>query len=153
MNYRFSKLTKKFYPSVFFCTAKGRGLGVMKTHGSLYQILHKKKHPKAGMYKYIMSMLEPLGTKCLSANCKCLAYKCQLLKHYVKSYLLVLFRLQGSINWRPTVEITPLSTIPGGIIDRYLGNINIFCIRESTSVREVSYELWNIFANRVHIRL
>ncbi|XP_072046150.1 C2 domain-containing protein 5-like [Amphiura filiformis] len=43
---------------------------------------------------------------------------------------------QESMNWRPLVEITPLSTIPDGIIDRYLGNINIFCIRESTSVRE-----------------
>lgn len=35
------------------------------------------------------------------------------------------------------VDITPLSYIPGGRIDRYLGNLNFFFIRESTSIREV----------------
>ncbi|KFB42167.1 AGAP001475-PA-like protein [Anopheles sinensis] len=34
------------------------------------------------------------------------------------------------------VDITPLSYIPGGRIKHYLGNLNFFFIRESTSIRE-----------------
>lgn len=34
------------------------------------------------------------------------------------------------------VDITPLSYIPGGIIEKYLGNLNFFFIRETTSIRE-----------------
>ncbi|XP_024947797.1 uncharacterized protein LOC107274679 isoform X2 [Cephus cinctus] len=34
------------------------------------------------------------------------------------------------------VDITPLSYLPGGKIERYLGNLNFFFIRESTSIRE-----------------
>ncbi|KAK7076647.1 C2 domain-containing protein 5 [Halocaridina rubra] len=34
------------------------------------------------------------------------------------------------------VEITPLSYVPGGRIERYLGNLNFFFIRESTSIKE-----------------
>ncbi|KAK3931805.1 C2 domain-containing protein 5 [Frankliniella fusca] len=34
------------------------------------------------------------------------------------------------------VDITPLSYIPGGKIERYLGNLNFFFIRESTAIRE-----------------
>ncbi|RXG51440.1 C2 domain-containing protein 5 [Armadillidium vulgare] len=34
------------------------------------------------------------------------------------------------------VEITPLSFIPGARIERYLGNLNFFFIRESTSIKE-----------------
>lgn len=34
------------------------------------------------------------------------------------------------------VDITPLSYIPGGTIEKYLGNINFFFIRETTSIRE-----------------
>lgn len=34
------------------------------------------------------------------------------------------------------VDITPLSYVPGGKIEKYLGNLNFFLIRESTSVRE-----------------
>lgn len=34
------------------------------------------------------------------------------------------------------VDITPLTYIPGGRIDKYLGNLNFFFIRESTSIRE-----------------
>ncbi|KAK0170071.1 hypothetical protein PV328_010676 [Microctonus aethiopoides] len=34
------------------------------------------------------------------------------------------------------VDITPLSYLPGGRIDRYLGNLNFFFIRECTSIRE-----------------
>ncbi|XP_046602005.1 uncharacterized protein LOC107220856 isoform X1 [Neodiprion lecontei] len=34
------------------------------------------------------------------------------------------------------VDITPLSYMPGGRIERYLGNLNFFFIRESTAIRE-----------------
>nr|XP_018904193.1 PREDICTED: C2 domain-containing protein 5 [Bemisia tabaci] len=34
------------------------------------------------------------------------------------------------------IDITPLSFVPGGKIDRYLGNMNLFFIREGTSIRE-----------------
>ncbi|XP_012277373.1 uncharacterized protein LOC105698056 isoform X2 [Orussus abietinus] len=34
------------------------------------------------------------------------------------------------------IDITPLSYLPGGRIERYLGNLNFFFIRESTSIRE-----------------
>jgi len=34
------------------------------------------------------------------------------------------------------VDITPLSYVPGGKIEKYLGNLNFFFIRESTSIRE-----------------
>uniref|UniRef100_W8BDG1 Uncharacterized protein KIAA0528 n=2 Tax=Ceratitis capitata TaxID=7213 RepID=W8BDG1_CERCA len=34
------------------------------------------------------------------------------------------------------VDITPLSFIPGGRIEKYLGNLNFFFIRETTSIRE-----------------
>ncbi|XP_076063001.1 C2 domain-containing protein 5 [Oratosquilla oratoria] len=34
------------------------------------------------------------------------------------------------------VEITPLSYIPGARLDRHLGNLNFFFIRESTSIKE-----------------
>ena len=34
------------------------------------------------------------------------------------------------------VDITPLSYVPGGKIERYLGNLNFFFIRESTAIRE-----------------
>lgn len=37
------------------------------------------------------------------------------------------------------VDITPLSYLPGGRIERYQGNLNFFFIRESTSIREVSF--------------
>ncbi|KAF5300394.1 hypothetical protein FQR65_LT01015 [Abscondita terminalis] len=37
---------------------------------------------------------------------------------------------------RHTIDITPLSYVPGGKIDRYLGNLNFFFIRETTSIRE-----------------
>ncbi|KAM7361229.1 C2 domain-containing protein 5 isoform 2-T2 [Cochliomyia hominivorax] len=37
---------------------------------------------------------------------------------------------------RNGVDITPLSFIPGGKIEKYLGNLNFFFIRESTSIRE-----------------
>jgi len=34
------------------------------------------------------------------------------------------------------VEITPLSTIPGTKVERYLGNLNFYFIRETSSLRE-----------------
>lgn len=34
--------------------------------------------------------------------------------------------------------MTPLSYVPGGKIERYLGNLNFFFIRESTCIREVT---------------
>nr|XP_023029315.1 C2 domain-containing protein 5 isoform X2 [Leptinotarsa decemlineata] len=34
------------------------------------------------------------------------------------------------------VDITPLSYVPGATIDNYLGNLNFFFIRETTSIRE-----------------
>ncbi|XP_069698680.1 C2 domain-containing protein 5 isoform X4 [Periplaneta americana] len=34
------------------------------------------------------------------------------------------------------VDMTPLSYVPGGKIERYLGNLNFFFIRESTCIRE-----------------
>ncbi|XP_030572144.1 C2 domain-containing protein 5 isoform X1 [Drosophila novamexicana] len=37
---------------------------------------------------------------------------------------------------RHGVDLTPLSFIPGGRIEKYLGNLNFFFIRESTSIRE-----------------
>lgn len=35
------------------------------------------------------------------------------------------------------VDITSLSYIPGGKIDKYLGYLNFFFIRETNSIREV----------------
>lgn len=34
------------------------------------------------------------------------------------------------------VDISPLSWVPGGKIEKYLGNLNFFFIRESTNVRD-----------------
>lgn len=42
------------------------------------------------------------------------------------------------LKGRYGVDITPLSYLPGGRIERYQGNLNFFFIRESTSIREVS---------------
>lgn len=41
------------------------------------------------------------------------------------------------------VKMTPLSFIPGAKITKYLGIINMFFIRETTSLREVI--LWMLF--------
>lgn len=40
---------------------------------------------------------------------------------------------------RHGVDITPLSYVPGGKIEKYLGNLNFFFIRETTSIREVNF--------------
>lgn len=42
-----------------------------------------------------------------------------------------------NIRERLGIDITPLSFIPKGKIERYLGNLNFFFIRETTSIREV----------------
>lgn len=34
------------------------------------------------------------------------------------------------------MDLTPLCYVPGGKIDKYLGNLDFFFIRESTSVKE-----------------
>lgn len=47
-----------------------------------------------------------------------------------------IYSLQASLRERYGVEISPLTYIPGGRIDKYLGNLNFFFIRESTSIRE-----------------
>lgn len=44
--------------------------------------------------------------------------------------------LQNTVKQRVGVEITPLPTVIGGQIVKYLGNHNFFLIRESTSVKE-----------------
>lgn len=44
--------------------------------------------------------------------------------------------IQSTVHERYGVDITPLTYIPGGRIDKYLGNLNFFFIRESTSIRE-----------------
>lgn len=46
------------------------------------------------------------------------------------------------LKGRYGVDITPLSYLPGGRIERYLGNLNFFFIRESTSIREVNILLY-----------
>ncbi|XP_018327018.1 C2 domain-containing protein 5 isoform X4 [Agrilus planipennis] len=43
---------------------------------------------------------------------------------------------QKVIKGKHGVDITPLSYVPGGKIDKYLGNLNFFFIRETTSIRE-----------------
>lgn len=47
-----------------------------------------------------------------------------------------IYLLQASLRERYGVDITPLTYIPSGRIDKYLGNLNFFFIRESTSIRE-----------------
>ena len=36
-----------------------------------------------------------------------------------------------------TINLTPLSYVPGARIEKYLGNLNFFLIRETSSLREV----------------
>lgn len=43
---------------------------------------------------------------------------------------------QVAIRERFGVDITPLGYVPGGKIEKYLGNLNYFFIRECTSVKE-----------------
>ncbi|XP_062513115.1 C2 domain-containing protein 5-like isoform X2 [Corticium candelabrum] len=42
----------------------------------------------------------------------------------------------SSRQWRPRVELTPLTDISGAKVLRYLGHVNFFLIRESTSIQE-----------------
>lgn len=43
--------------------------------------------------------------------------------------------------YRPAVEVTSMSYLPNTQIECYLGNINLFLIRESHTVREVKTKL------------
>ena len=59
----------------------------------------------------------------------------------------------GVHHFRPAVELTPMSYVVGGCTERYLGNINLFFIRESLSVREVGHchKLSSLYKiNQVH---
>ena len=42
-----------------------------------------------------------------------------------------------SIQNHQTINLTPLSYVPGARIEKYLGNLNFFLIRETSSLREV----------------
>ena len=42
------------------------------------------------------------------------------------------------VPYRPAVEVTSMSYLPNTQIEQYLGNINLFLIRESHTVREVT---------------
>lgn len=56
------------------------------------------------------------------------------------------------LPFRPKVEITPMFSVPGGCIERYLGNVNLFLIRESLSIREnggLNYFI-QVFIGEVH---
>ncbi|XP_065165610.1 uncharacterized protein [Atheta coriaria] len=63
----------------------------------------------------------------------------QSLKHRQKSPIRnKLLTKQRHVPYRERhgVDITPLSYVPGGKIEKYLGNLNFFFIRETTSLRE-----------------
>ena len=51
--------------------------------------------------------------------------------------MILIVDLQMPHRERHGVDITPLSYVPGGKIEHYLGNLNFFFIRETTSIREV----------------
>lgn len=51
--------------------------------------------------------------------------------------VLIYYKLQAAPKDRYGVDITPMTYIPGAKIERYLGNLNFFFIRESTCIREV----------------
>lgn len=55
----------------------------------------------------------------------------------LSNILISLYVFQVPYRERHGVDITPLSYVPGGKIERYLGNLNFFFIRETTSIREV----------------
>lgn len=42
-----------------------------------------------------------------------------------------------SVQSHHTINLTPLSYVPGARIEKYLGNLNFFLIRETSSLREV----------------
>ena len=46
--------------------------------------------------------------------------------------------LSLQVPYRPAVEVTSMSYLPNTQIEQYLGNINLFLIRESHTVREVT---------------
>ncbi|XP_069132346.1 C2 domain-containing protein 5-like [Argopecten irradians] len=56
---------------------------------------------------------------------------------FVLRMTLTYFVFQYIPKHKVGIEITPLSYVPGGKIERYLGNYNFFFIRETTSLREM----------------
>merc|ERR1712150_150350 len=45
--------------------------------------------------------------------------------------------LADTVQNHHTINLTPLSYVPGARIEKYLGNLNFFLIRETSSLREV----------------
>lgn len=50
-------------------------------------------------------------------------------------YLLIILQVDSAQGH--TINLTPLSYVPGAQIEKYLGNLNFFLIRETSSLREV----------------
>ena len=47
------------------------------------------------------------------------------------------FQVEPSWTSSKATVLTPLAYVPGATIDRYLGNLNFFLIRETSSLREI----------------
>ena len=62
-----------------------------------------------------------------------------LLKMFVKSVFCLCF--QHHDIYCDQVVISPLSELPNRPIDQYIGNLNLFFIRETTAVKEVTHLL------------
>lgn len=58
-----------------------------------------------------------------------------------------MIKFQAAPKDRYGVDITPMTYIPGAKIERYLGNLNFFFIRESTCIREVILDTIDDFIN------
>lgn len=63
----------------------------------------------------------------------------RLLHYFVKQFRTLIFSHQAP--YRPAVEVTSMSYLPNTQIESYLGNLNLFLIRESHTVREVKTKL------------
>uniref|UniRef100_A0A1B0GF18 C2 domain-containing protein n=1 Tax=Glossina morsitans morsitans TaxID=37546 RepID=A0A1B0GF18_GLOMM len=77
----------------------------------------------------------------IETNTPLASYSAHILKTRKASPILSVSALNirqcyNKIPDRTSIDITPLSFLPGGKIERYLGNLNFFFIRESTSIRE-----------------
>ena len=53
--------------------------------------------------------------------------------------------LSSSSSTLDSINITPLSYVPGARIEKYLGNLNFFFIRETSSLREVLLHFIELF--------
>ncbi len=58
------------------------------------------------------------------------------------------FVFQSGPKLKQGIELTPLMYVPGARIEHYLGHLNFFIIRETTSVREASSVAFAIFFQR-----